>query len=132
MNQPFLKKQIRLFQNLIFIKVVIPTIKKLNIEIFTVYMGSIAQKGPTRHWFREQLNQMEILNVHFNFLDHFFLVLKSILLFGVEIHLLIGLISINKFLFFYKKQWVESILLELMFQDFMAILKQKIKNGITA
>jgi hypothetical protein len=95
-------------------------------------MDFIAQKEPTKLWYKEQLNQKKNLNDHFNFLDLFFLGLKSILLFGVEIHLLIGLISINKFLFFYKKQCVESTLLELMYQDFTEILKQKTKNGIIA
>lgn len=131
MSQLFLKKLIKLFPKLIFIRAVILIIKNLNIEISTVYMVFIAQKGPTKLWYKEHLNQMKNLNAHFYFLDLFFLGLKNILLFGVEIHLLVGLISINKFLFFYKKQCVESTSSELMYQDFMAIPKQKTKNGIT-
>ena len=68
---------------------------------------------------------------HFNFQGLFFQGLKNTQQFGVEIHPPAGLIFINKFLFFCKKQCVESTLLELTCQDFMEILIQKIWNGIT-
>ena len=127
MNQHALRKQIKQCQNKTFTlyKQFAKVYNKLNIEVFIVYTDFIAIREHMKHWNQDQLEKD-----HLFFLEAFILAHKDFVPFGPEIVPLIGIILQVVSPFCFKKVFVGSVLLVVMFLASMAIHLIRTKNGM--